>query len=115
MPISLRAGRTVDEARQAPKAFTIDDTVQEGLWKLIGRLRRDLPQLRRLGPVDSGSEASFSPDEVRALMRDIEYLVEEESEVARVLTSSLKTGLKRVQAFLQTANAANATVTAHIE
>ena len=115
MPISLRAGQTVDEARQAPKTFTIDDAVQEGLWKLIGRLRRDLSQLRRLGPVDSGSEALFSPDEVRGLMRDIKYLVEEESEVARVLTCSLKAGLKRVQAFLETASATNATVYAHIE
>ena len=115
MPISLSSGRTAEDAYRAPRFVSLDDAIEEALWKLIGRLRRDLPQLRRLGPVSAESDASFSSDEIRSLMRDIEYLVIDGSEASAVLTSSLKSGLKRVLVFLEQANATNSIVNAHIE
>jgi len=115
MPISLSSGRTADEAYGARKALSLDDHVEDGLWKLLGRLRRELPQLRRLGPASAPSDETFSPDDVRALVRDIEYLVTEGSEVGPVLTQPVKQGLRRLLAFLQQAQGTTSFVHAHIE
>ena len=115
MPISISSGRTVDDAYRAPKAISLDDHVEDELWKLIGRLTRELRQLRRLGPAPTCSDETFSPDEIPALVRDIEYLVTEGSEVGALLTSPLKQGLKRPLAFLQQAESTNSFVHAHIE
>lgn len=93
----------------------MDDAVEEGLWKLLGRLTRELRQLRRLGPTEASSDEIFTPDEIRALVRDIEYLVTEGSEVGPVLTPPVKQGLVQLRTFLQQAESANAFVHASIQ
>lgn len=115
MPILMSSGRTAKDARQEPKALSLNDDVEDDLWKLIGRLTRELRQLRRLGPAPPHSDETFSPDEIPVLMRDIEYLVTEGSEVGAVLTPRLKQGLRRVLTFLQQAERTNAFVHARVE
>ena len=115
MPISLSVGPTAEGAYRAPKVFSLDDYVENDLWNLIGRLKRELPQLRRLGPAAACSDETFSPDEMPALMRDVEYLAAEGSEAGTVLTTRLKQGLRRLQPFLEQANATNSFLHAHIE
>lgn len=115
MPISISSGQTAEDAHRARKALSLDDYVEDGLWKLLGRLRRELRQLRRLGPAAACSDETFSPDDIRALVRDIQYLVAEGSEVGPVLTPPVKQGLVRLLAFLQQAESTNSFVHAHME
>lgn len=115
MPISISSGRTAEDAYRARKALSLNDHVEDGLWKLVGRLTRELQQLRRLGPAAACSDETFSPQEIPSLIRDIEYLIAEGSEVGPVLTPTVKQGLARLLTFLQQAERTNSFVHAHVE
>ncbi len=115
MPIFMSSGPTAEDAYRARRAMSLDDHVEDDLWALVGRLTRELQQLRRLGSPPTRSDETFSPNEIPALERDIEYLVADGSEVGPVLTPLLKHGLVRLQTFLQQAEKANSFVHAHIE
>lgn len=115
MPISISSGRTAEDAYRAPRAMALDDHVEDDLWALVGRLTRDLQQLRRLGSPPDFTDETFSPDEIAALERDIEYLVADGSEVGPVLTPLLKHGLVRLRTYLEQAETTHSFVHAHIE